>query len=98
MGDLIKKEEKNKFDSAVERLNEIEDEASEKNNKVMKAITGKENKEKKGNKMSFPVYIQPEVYEKFSAINNAYGISNSSVVNIFIRDYIAEKKKILDEI
>jgi len=95
MGDLIKKEEKNKFDSAVERLNEIEDEASEKNNKVMKAITGNEKKEKR---KSFPVYLPASILEQFQAINKAYGISNSAAINMLVRDYVTEKKKVLDEI
>ena len=38
------------------------------------------------------------MYEQFNAINNAYGISNNAAINMLVRDYITEKKDILNNI
>ncbi|MDD6488334.1 MAG: hypothetical protein PUG48_00760 [Clostridia bacterium] len=47
---------------------------------------------------TLPVYIPESMYEQFDAINTAYGKSNNSAIVELIRDYITEKKSILNEV
>ncbi len=105
----IKKE--NKFDNAVAELNEQEAIAEEKSQKVMKNISGgnktKTIVDKNGRertvkvaekRKTLPVYIPEKLYEQFDAITTAYGKSNNSAIVELIRDYVTQKKSVLDEI
>lgn len=97
MGDIIKKEpKKNKFDEAVEVLNNHEEKAFEKSEKVIKKITGKAEKKKSEERKVLPTYIPMSMYEKFNEINEAYGISNNAAINMLIRQYVMEKQGVLD--
>ena len=105
----IKKE--NKFDNAVAELNEQEAIAEEKSQKVMKNISsgnktrtivdknGRERTVKVAEKRkTLPVYIPEKLYEQFDAITTAYGKSNNSAIVELIRDYVTQKKSVLDEV
>ena len=105
----IKKE--NKFDNAVAELNEQEAIAEEKSQKVMKNISGgnktKTIVDKNGRertvkvaekRKTLPVYIPEKLYEQFDAITTAYGKSNNSAIVELIRDYVTQKKSVLEEI
>ena len=105
----IRKE--NKFDNAVAELNEQEAVAEEKSQKVMKNISGgnktKTIVDKNGRertvkvaekRKTLPVYIPEKLYEQFDAITTAYGKSNNSAIVLLIRDYVTQKKSVLDEI
>ncbi|MBQ5564440.1 MAG: hypothetical protein IIT39_13790 [Clostridia bacterium] len=105
----IKKE--NKFDNAVAELNEQEIIAEEKSRKVMKNISGgnktKTIIDKNGRertvkvaekRKTLPVYIPEKLYEQFDAITTAYGKSNNSAIVELIRDYVTQKKSVLDEV
>ena len=105
----IRKE--NKFDNAVAELNEQEAIAEEKSQKVMKNISsgnktktivdknGRERTVKVAEKRkTLPVYIPEKLYEQFDAITTAYGKSNNSAIVELIRDYVTQKKSVLDEI
>lgn len=108
----IKKAKENKFDNVVADLNEKEAIAKEKSEKVVKAITGKramtkEIHDKNGRvrvvkvtekRKTMPVYIPESMYEQFDAINTAYGKSNNSAIVELIRDYVTEKKGVLNEV
>ena len=102
---------KNKFDNAVAELNEQEAVAEEKSQKVMKNISGgnktKTIIDKNGRertvkvaekRKTLPVYIPEKLYEQFDAITTAYGKSNNSAIVELIRDYVTQKKSVLDEI
>ena len=105
----IRKE--NKFDNAVAELNEQETIAEEKSQKVMKNIAGgnktKTIVDKNGRertvkvaekRKTLPVYIPEKLYEQFDAITTAYGKSNNSAIVELIRDYVTQKKSVLDEV
>ena len=105
----IRKE--NKFDNAVAELNEQEAIAEEKSQKVMKNISsgnktktivdknGRERTVKVAEKRkTLPVYIPEKLYEQFDAITTAYGKSNNSAIVELIRDYVTQKKSVLDEV
>ena len=105
----IKKE--NKFDNAVAELNEQEAIANEKSQKVLKTISGGSKTkiivDKNGRsrtvkvsekRKTMPVYIPETLYEQFDAITTAYGKSNNSAIVELIRDYVTEKKGVLNEI
>lgn len=105
----IRKE--NKFDNAVAELNKQEAVAEEKSQKVMKNISGgnktKTIIDKNGRertvkvaekRKTLPVYIPEKLYEQFDAITTAYGKSNNSAIVELIRDYVTQKKSVLDEI
>ncbi len=94
MGDIKKQ---NKFDEAVEKLNEQEELENVKSKKVVKAITGRERKVKEERKI-LPTYIPMTMYQQFNEINIAYGISNNAAINMLIRDYIIAKKGVIDNI
>ena len=104
----IKRE--NKFDEAVAELNAQEDLAREKSGKVVKNITGKSGKtkvivDKNGRKRevkvteprkTLPVYIPVSLYEQFDEITTSYGISNNAAICQLIRDYVTDKKGVLE--
>lgn len=107
----IRKEKENKFDSAIAQLNKQEAAAEEKAGKVIKSITGgngtrtivdkngrKRNVKVAEKRKTLPVYIPAALYEQFDAITAAYGKSNNSAIVELIRDYVTEKKGILDDI
>lgn len=106
----IKRE--NKFDSTVKALDEQETLEKEKSESVVKAISGREKTtktiiDKNGRKRevkvvekrkTLPVYIPESLYESFDAITSFYGISNNAAICQLIRDYVTEKRKILDQV
>ena len=105
----IRKE--NKFDNAVAELNEQEAVAEEKSQKVMKTMSGgsktkiivdKNGRERTvkvaEKRKTLPVYIPEKLYEQFDAITTAYGKSNNSAIVELIRDYVTQKKSVLDEV
>lgn len=47
---------------------------------------------------TLPVYIPETMYAQFDAINTAYGKSNNSAIVELIRDYVTEKKGVLNEV
>lgn len=94
MGDI----RKNKFDDAVAELDNQEEKAMEKAEKVVKKIAGKSGKKVAEERKALPTYIPMSMYEKFNAINEAYGISNNAAINMLIRDYVTEKQGVLDNI
>ena len=47
---------------------------------------------------TLPVYIPEKLYEQFDAITTAYGKSNNSAIVELIRDYVTQKKSVLDEV
>ena len=108
---IEKENRKNKFDSVVAELNEQEDIAREKSEKVVKNIAGKSAKtkvivDKNGRKRevkvteprkTLPVYIPETLYEQFDKITTSYGISNNAAICQMIKDYVTEKKGLLEE-
>ncbi len=104
----IKRE--NKFDEAVAELNAQEAFTREKSRKVVKNIVGKGGKtkvivDKNGRKRevkvteprkTLPVYIPESLYEQFDEITTSYGISNNAAICQLIRDYVTEKKSVLE--
>lgn len=60
--------------------------------KTAKIISG-EQKDK-----GFSVKTTPTIFNKFTMINQYYGMSNNSVINQLIVKYIRENQGILDEI
>ena len=96
MGDIMKKT--NKFDDAVEQLNEQEELESTKSKKVVQAIAGRGRKKKTEERKVLPTYIPMSMFKQFDEINAAYGISNNAAINMLIRDYITEKKDVLNNI
>lgn len=94
MGDIKRK---NKFDEVVNELDSQEDKAMEKSENVVKKISGKSGRKNTEAKKTLPTYIPVSLYEKFSAINEAYGISNNAAINILIRDYVTQKQDVLED-
>ena len=93
MGDIKKV---NKFDDAVEQLNEQEELETVKTKKVVQAIAGRGRKKKAEERKVLPTYIPMSMFKEFEEINAAYGISNNAAINMLIRDYITEKKEVLN--
>lgn len=105
----IKKRE-NKFDGAVAELDKQESIAREKSEKVVKNIAGKGVKtktivDKNGRtrevkiaekRKTLPVYIPESLYIQFDEITTSYGISNNAAICQMIREYVIEKKGVLD--
>lgn len=97
MGDIKKMGDiKNKFDGIVEQLNEQEQIESAKSKKVVQAIAGRAAGRKKEERKVLPTYIPMSMFKQFEQINAAYGISNNAAINMLIRDYISEKKDVLE--
>ena len=109
----IKKEAReNKFNDAVAKLNAQEALSRERAGKVVKGIVGKGAKtktivDKNGRKRevkvteprkTLPVYIPEALYEQFDEITTSYGISNNAAICQLIRDYVTEKKGVLEEV
>ena len=107
----IKKEAReNKFDGIVSELNAQEEVSREKSEKVVKSIAGKGSRtktivDKNGRRRevkvaekrkTLPVYIPESLYQQFDEITTAYGISNNSAICKLIRDYVTEKKGVLE--
>ena len=104
----IKRE--NKFDRVVAELDAQENLAREKSEKVVRNIAGKGGKtkvivDKNGRKRkikvaetrkTFPVYIPEALYEQFDEITTSYGISNNAAICQLIRDYVTDKKDVLE--
>ena len=91
MGDI-----KNKFDGIIEQLNEQEQIENAKSKKVVQASAGRTARRKKEVRKVLPTYIPMSMFKQFEQINAAYGISNNAAINMLIRDYISEKKGILE--
>lgn len=84
----------NKFDAVVKELNEQESLEEEKSMKVTKSMV-KRGRKKAEERKVLPTYIPISLYEQFDAITTAYGISNNAAICQLIRDYVTEKKTIL---
>ena len=95
MGDIKKI---NKFDEAIESLNDQEEQELNKSRHVVKTIAGRGRKRQAEARKILPTYIPVSMFEKFNEINKAYGISNNAAINMLIRDYITLKKSVLDNI
>ena len=87
MGDF-KKTNKNMQTAAAERENR-----SQKQNSTIKKLAGSESKIK-DKVISAKVY--PETWATFTAINHAQGMTNNSVINMLISEYVRNKKEILN--
>lgn len=108
----IKRE--NKFDEDIAKLDREEAAVKEKSEEAVKRIVGNASAsntrvvvDKNGRKReikvvekrkTLPVYIPESLYEQFDAITTAYGKSNNSAIVELIRDYVTEKKSVLNEI
>ena len=90
MGDLKKK---NKFEDTINELNKLEKENIDKTSQVIDKIVGKKEKKK-----ALPTYIPMSLYQEFDQINKAYGLSNNAAINMLIREYVTNKKDILNNI
>ena len=66
---------------------------SQKQNTTVKRLAGSESKIK-DKVISAKVY--PETWATFTAINKAQGMTNNSVINMLISEYVRNKKEILD--
>ena len=87
-----------------------EEVSREKSEKVVKSIAGKGSRtktivDKNGRRRevkvaekrkTLPVYIPESLYQQFDEITTAYGISNNSAICQLIRDYVTEKKGVLE--
>lgn len=49
------------------------------------------------NKKQFSIYIDNERYEKLRKINEKRGISNNSMINLLISDYVIAYEHLLDK-
>lgn len=85
---------RNKFDEAVEELNEQESEAMEKTNEVVKKIAGTRtrNRVQREKRKALPTYIPESLYNDFLAITIEYGISQNAGVCQAIREYVNANK------
>ena len=100
----------NKFEAAVAELDRQEAAAQEKSGDVVERIAGTRTRtivDKNGRtreikvaekRKTLPVYIPESLYEQFDKITTAYGKSNNAAIVELIRDYVTEKKNILDEL
>ncbi len=87
MGDF-KKNTKNDIKAAVA----AREAKSSQNTDTVKTIVG--NNKIKDKVISAKVY--PETWATFTAINKAQGMTNNSVINMLISEYIRNKKEILE--
>lgn len=107
---IDRKDRKNQFDDAVEALKREELAQREKSALTVKTIAGNSRtrviEDKNGRKReiriaekrkSFPVYVPTSLYGQFVKITEAYGVSNNSVICQLIRDYVEQKKWILED-
>lgn len=105
----IKRE--NKFDAAVAELDAQESASMDRSNKVIKSIAGSNNGKTKTivdkngrvrevkvaeKRKTLPVYIPESLYEQFDAITTCYGVSNNAAICQMIRDYVMDKKSVLE--
>ncbi len=99
----------NKFAAAAAELDTQEAIAKARADKVVKKIAGdgktRTVTDKNGRqreikiaekRKTMPVYIPESLYQQFAAINEAYGKSNNSAIVELIRNYVQEKKSVLD--
>lgn len=91
MGDL----KKNKFDNVVDELNDKEAEEQLKEKESKKTRRGRKPAEAR---KVLPTYIPMSLYEEFEQINAAYGLSNNAAIVSMIRDYVTQKRDILNNI
>ena len=105
-------ERKNKFDNAVNELDEQEELDREKAGRVVKALAGSNGKtktitDKNGRvreikvaekRKTLPVYIPEKLYEQFDAITTAYGQSNNAAIVKMITEYVMKEKSVLEEL
>ena len=84
MGDLKKK-------STVEVAAEREERGMGKNGTVKRISGGRNNKDKI---ISAKVY--PETWARFTEINRAQGMTNNSVINMLISQYVRNNKGLLN--
>lgn len=96
---IAKKNTENKFAQAVAALDEQEAVSRKKSDKVVKSIAGdkKPGRRKVEERKALPTYIPVSLYEEFDAITAAYGISNNAAICQLIRDYVEEKRSILEK-
>lgn len=87
MGDF-KKNVKNDIKAAVA----AREAKSSQNTDTVKTIVG--SSKTKDKVISAKVY--PETWAAFTAINKAQGMTNNSVINMLISEYVRDKKVILD--
>ena len=95
---IAKKKPENKFAEAVAALDEQEAVTRKRSDKVVKSIAGegKPARRKTEERKVLPTYIPMSLYEQFDAITKAYGISNNAAICQLIRDYVTEKKDVLE--
>ena len=86
----------NKFDQAVAELNSQEENQRKKSDEVVRNIAGR-NRKKPEERKAISAYIPVSLWEQFDAITSAYGISNNAAICTLIKDYVREKKSVLDE-
>lgn len=107
-GMAIKRE--NKSDGAVAKLNAQEEIARGKPGNAVKNTAGKSGKtkvivDKNGRKRevkvaeprkTLTVYIPERLYEQFDEITTMYGISNNAAICQLVRDYVMDKKDMIE--
>ena len=96
MGDLKKR--KNKFEDIAATLTEQEAETEKAADKVVKAVAGKGRRKQPEERKVLPTYIPIKLYEEFDAITTAYGCSKNSAIVGMIRDYVTQKRDVLDNL
>lgn len=94
MGDFKKNTNAATKNEALESAAVEREKRSKGQNGTVKKIVGQK-AEQKSKAISGKVY--PEIWEEFSRINRAQGISNNSALNMIISKYNRENKSILDK-
>lgn len=101
-------ERKNKFDSAVKELEEKENLAQKKADKVITKIAGEQKKtvidrtgrvrelKIKEKRKAFQVYLPESLYEKLDEAVADRGRTRNSIVEELIRDFLGNSKKDID--
>lgn len=102
----------NKFEDVVEELHQQDAVDQEKSGTVIKGITGEKQNtktivDKNGRtrtvkvvekRKTMPVYIPDSLYNQFEEITAAYGVSRNAAICQLIRDYVQDKKGVLDDL
>lgn len=101
-------ERKNKFDNAVKALEEKENLAQERADKVITKIAGEQTKtvvdktgrvrelKVKEKRKAFQVYLPESLYEKLDEVVADRGRTRNSIVEELIRDFLGMGKKDID--
>lgn len=87
---MARKTTENRFANAGQALVGANKEIETKEPEVIKVMSAK----KKDKVVTAKVY--PETWADFTAINRAQGMTNNSVINMLVSEYVRSKKEILN--